>query len=84
MPLRRLARLFMALDFVTLVDESIVDGNDMRCLLALLDELRLLANGIVVNTLRDFALCFRRLPRRNGIFVRCVFELCEEFSSTNR
>lgn len=37
--LRILARLFMALDFVTFVEESIVDGNDMRCFVALLDEL---------------------------------------------
>jgi hypothetical protein len=45
--LRRLARLFIAFDIVTLVDESIVDGNDSRCLLLLLDELRLLAKGMV-------------------------------------
>lgn len=50
----------MALDFVTLVDESIVDGNDMRCLLALVDELRLLVSGIVVAVDNDKALWFSR------------------------
>jgi hypothetical protein len=45
--LRRLARLFIAFDIVTLVDESIVDGNDSRCLLLLQDELRLLAKDMV-------------------------------------
>jgi hypothetical protein len=38
----------MALVLVTFVDESIVKGKDIRCWLSfLLDELRLLASGIV-------------------------------------
>lgn len=71
----------MALDFVTLVEESIVDGNDNRCLLALPDELvRLLANGIVLQEEKELtcsvmlAVVFRLLvfcSHDADFFVRC-------------
>ena len=69
--LRRLARLFIALDFVTLVDESIVDGNDSRCLLPLL-ELRLLANGMV-HAIELLYYFFFLLSSSLSIFVACFF-----------
>jgi hypothetical protein len=55
---RMLARRFMALNFVTFVEESIVEGSDMRCLLSLLDELRLLASGIM--TMNSHTRCLFR------------------------
>ena len=85
--LRRLARRFKAFDFVTFVDESIVDGNDMRCLLlALLVELRLLASGIVhrFESFLFVAVVFVFAPRRFCFVALLLMSALPDFRVDDR